>query len=488
MITLFLLHPIKQIPVQTWTFDNESTIRIGRSTDNQVILYSAVVSRHHVELRRVGNSWEIVNLGTNGTYLDGKRITQMPVSDGAIIRLARSGPNIQIRIGAEVIKDLPNAISGDRTVTQQRPDYPTMSTEITDAVSEINDKADSPDDERSDEPIRPAGMIPVPSHLQLVPTTFDKDPPGLKGANGAIAVASRPLDLQPVTHLPASGGCAHERGDSPFCPDCGQPRHALQVVGDYHLIKVLGQGEIGITYLAWQQGHSVVIKTVNAVWRNNPQAHAALEFEADILRQINHPRIPHLVDFFWVAGQPYLAMELMSGQTLAQRVSGGPSVSIPQAIAWMIETCQILEYIHSFVPPLLHRGIRPTSLIQQVLPGAPNAIALVDFGVIKAIALGESAPAGTTSYNPPEQLDMGATPAVDLYPLGPLTAYLITGQNPITFYADRGQGYRFYGDAVPGIPSALAQVLTTLAHPQPDQRYANARDAALALRGLALSS
>ena len=92
MITLFLLHPLKKIPVQNWTFENEPVIRIGRSTDNHVVLYSAVVSRHHVELRYKGSQWEIVNLGTNGTYLDGKRITQVTAQDGVIIRRARSGP------------------------------------------------------------------------------------------------------------------------------------------------------------------------------------------------------------------------------------------------------------------------------------------------------------------------------------------------------------------------------------------------------------
>lgn len=109
MITLSLLHPLNKTPLQHWTFEHESVIRIGRSTDNDVILYSAVVSRHHVELRRTERGWEIMSLGTNGTYLEGKRITQVPVEDGIIIRLARSGPNIQIHMGnegREAVKEL----------------------------------------------------------------------------------------------------------------------------------------------------------------------------------------------------------------------------------------------------------------------------------------------------------------------------------------------------------------------------------------------
>ncbi|MEC4991797.1 MAG: FHA domain-containing protein [Oscillatoria sp. PMC 1068.18] len=98
MITLTLLHPLQAIPVQSWVFEPEPLIRIGRSTDNEVVLYSAVVSRHHVEIRRNDLEWELVNLGANGTYIDGKRIVRTTVVDGMVLRLASSGPKIQIRI------------------------------------------------------------------------------------------------------------------------------------------------------------------------------------------------------------------------------------------------------------------------------------------------------------------------------------------------------------------------------------------------------
>lgn len=131
MITLTLLHPVKHTPVQVWTFADESVIRIGRSTDNQVILYSAVVSRHHVELRRTGKHWEVVNLGTNGTYLDGKRISQESIKDGAVIRLARSGPNIQIRMGEVALDSRSENIPVSRAPIQPQQDFPFIPTEVT---------------------------------------------------------------------------------------------------------------------------------------------------------------------------------------------------------------------------------------------------------------------------------------------------------------------------------------------------------------------
>lgn len=99
MITLTLLHPIQSVPVQSWCFESESVVRIGRSNDNDVIIYSAVVSRHHVELWNNPSGWEIINFGANGTYVDDKSIAQVSVADGMMIRLGNSGPKIRLRVG-----------------------------------------------------------------------------------------------------------------------------------------------------------------------------------------------------------------------------------------------------------------------------------------------------------------------------------------------------------------------------------------------------
>lgn len=119
-ITLTLLHPLQSVPVQSWTFEPESNIKIGRSSDNDVILYSAVVSRHHVEIRRKDSGWEVVSLGANGTYVDGKRVTQVDVVDGMIFRLASSGPKIQIRMGASESGAKIKAVAGKRPTTASK--------------------------------------------------------------------------------------------------------------------------------------------------------------------------------------------------------------------------------------------------------------------------------------------------------------------------------------------------------------------------------
>jgi len=149
VITLFLLHPLKQTPIQVWSFEQEPVIRVGRSTDNDVVLYSAVVSRRHVELRKAGDSWDIVNLGTNGTYMEGKRVDKVPVEDGAVIRLARSGPNIQIRLGLDALKDLPEHLVSNRPALS-RSVPPSSATRMIDPLRVETSVSDGADDDGTD--------------------------------------------------------------------------------------------------------------------------------------------------------------------------------------------------------------------------------------------------------------------------------------------------------------------------------------------------
>ncbi|MDY7024428.1 MAG: FHA domain-containing protein [Cyanobacteriota bacterium] len=118
VITLTLLHPNKSIPLRVWTFEHQEVIRIGRSVKNDVVLYSAVVSRYHAELRRQGKSWIAVGLGTNGTYLNGQLIQQSPIVDGQIIHLAISGPKIQLSIPADPVQRSMGGIGTQRRKTR----------------------------------------------------------------------------------------------------------------------------------------------------------------------------------------------------------------------------------------------------------------------------------------------------------------------------------------------------------------------------------
>ncbi len=484
MITLLLLHPLKRNPVQSWSFENESVIRIGRSTDNHVILYSAVVSRHHVELRQTGTSWEIVNLGTNGTYLDGKRITKVPVVDGAIIRLARSGPNIQIRLGTEALKDLPEHLTSE-ALAGQRIDHHATVTDITDTPQMGRDSSSTMGRQPDDDGDPPTGIIPVPPHLRI--PDDDAQPSAISGQRTSVLVLGQ--ESPPVE----SGGfdSGHGRSPSPSylsrrvtSPDlAGLSSRSMKIVGDYRVLQVLGQGDVGITYLAEHDEQTLILKTLNADWLTHPKAKDALEMEADLLGQLDNPHIPRLVDFFVIRDRPYLVMENIKGDLLSQKIKQEGVFSLSQAIAKLLKVCDILSYLHQFVPPVLHRNIEASNII---CPDASDDVVLISFGAVKSLVLERKGIVGSHGCTDPNQLSINAAPQVDLYGLAPMLAYLLTGKNPVTFCEQTGANrYQFIADTVTDLSDRVIAIMRRLTHVDSQHHYPSVEAVADDLRALA---
>ena len=100
-ITISLMHPTQPVAMYSWTFepDRDEPIRIGRSQDNDIVVYSSVVSRHHVELWPSESGWNLKGFGTNGTFVNQQLVTQDVLADGMIVRLGHSGPRLRIRLG-----------------------------------------------------------------------------------------------------------------------------------------------------------------------------------------------------------------------------------------------------------------------------------------------------------------------------------------------------------------------------------------------------
>ena len=102
-ISLSLLTPGHSIPVQSWRFLGDRPVRVGRAPDNDVVIYSAVVSRYHLEFIHRPGGWRLMNIGANGTYLDGdreyERIDHRRVEREMTFNLAGNGPIIRVQIG-----------------------------------------------------------------------------------------------------------------------------------------------------------------------------------------------------------------------------------------------------------------------------------------------------------------------------------------------------------------------------------------------------
>lgn len=414
MVTLTLLHPQASTPLQQWNFDSQSTIRIGRSPDNDVILNDPLVSRHHVELRvsssQSGDLWQLVNQGTNGTFLNGILVSRGLVPDEALIRLAREGPMLKFQ----------------------------------------NRKSTPP-------PTSPP--VPLPPEEEEWPTISQK--PNL---------------------------CTHS-GNPPanlFCIHCGQPLVPVQkVIHQYQVLRTLGQGGMGTTYLAWDKGGCMngrpsllVLKEMKADMAQVAKAQELFEREARTLKSLSHSGIPKYYNFFVEGGKKYLAMELIHGQDLEQRVLVSGPVAPPQAVEWMIQTCEILDYIHSCNPPLIHRDIKPANLMVR---HRDNQVVVLDFGAVKEIGTAPGTRIGAEGYSSPEQDRGSPVTQSDLYAIGPTLIFLLTGVMPLKFYKKRGSGYGFDVSTIPTITPQLREVIERVCEPKVRDRYQTAKELSKAL-------
>jgi serine/threonine protein kinase, bacterial len=278
-----------------------------------------------------------------------------------------------------------------------------------------------------------------------------------------------------------NGACQHA-GNTPdrlFCIHCGQPITVVKTVRSYQILKPLGQGGMGSTYLAWTGQKMLVIKEMNAEVINNPKAQELFEREAKILRGLHHPGIPKYDDFFYEAGKRYLAMELVHGQDLEHYILQRGPVSLKVAIEWVLQLCDILAYIHSEQPPLIHRDVKPANLL---VSNVGQKIFLIDFGAVKESGSVGSTRIGAPDYMPSEQNQGKPVIQSDLYALGPTLIFLVTGENPSKYLVLTPTGYQFSVANVPTITPMLAQVIHKISAERVVDRYPTANVVADALR------
>ena len=152
-----------------------------------------------------------------------------------------------------------------------------------------------------------------------------------------------------------------------------------------------------------------------------------LKSEAAILGALKHPQIVRLLDAFIEDYRGYLVLEYVRGESLKAMVDQlGPQ---PEAmvVEWAIQTCQILNYLHTLTPPVVHRDITPDNLMLE----ENGSIKLVDFNVACLVdSTSTSTVVGKHAYIPAEQFRGKPSAQSDLYSLGGTMYYLLTGQEP----------------------------------------------------------
>jgi serine/threonine protein kinase len=209
------------------------------------------------------------------------------------------------------------------------------------------------------------------------------------------------------------------------------------------------------------------------------------EREANVLKALDHPRIPKYRDYFSIDDRSLwfgLVQEYIQGDSLREYIARGHKFTESQVKKIAIAVLEILIYLHELSPQVLHRDIKPSNLILNGSEGEELNIYLVDFGAVqdKASAEGKSfTVVGTYGYAPMEQYGGRAVAASDLYALGATLIYLLTGISPAELPQDDDARILF-SDRTSASPYFL-QWIQKLVEPNVKKRYASARSALQAL-------
>ena len=278
---------------------------------------------------------------------------------------------------------------------------------------------------------------------------------------------------------------------SKLCKACG---NKLLLHGRYHLVKGLGKGGFGATFLAADlslPGKPLCVIKQLRPNTDNPNflsmARELFEREAKTLGRVgNHPQIPRLLDYFEDREQFYLIQEFVKGNNLQQEVKKLGVLNEAKARQVLKEILVILRDIHA--QKVIHRDIKPANIIRREID---DRLVLIDFGVVKNQvnsigAAGGNQTAltafavGTPGFAPPEQLAMRPVYASDVYALGVTCMYLMTGKAPKNMDCDPITGDIDWFKYVK-VSDSFAEILTTMLEVAVKSRYKTADEALQAL-------
>lgn len=202
--------------------------------------------------------------------------------------------------------------------------------------------------------------------------------------------------------------------------------------GRLEIIRQLAFGGLSAIYLVQRDSRELLIlkEAVIPQNANSERKNKAVELferEARLLVALDHERIAKVHDHFVENNRNYLVIEYINGQNLRHYVAQNGRQSEQTVLDWTKQMAEILAYLHSGTPPIVHRDITPENLMVK-----DGNIHLIDFGAANEfLGTATGTVIGKQAFISPEQFRGKATPASDVYSLAGTVHFLLTGQNPL---------------------------------------------------------
>lgn len=236
----------------------------------------------------------------------------------------------------------------------------------------------------------------------------------------------------------------------------------------YEVKSVIGKGGMSTVYLAEHKR----LGTRWAVKQVAKQQGAQFDFlaEANILKRLQHPMLPRIVDIFEDDAHIYVVEDFVEGVTLEDVLKKQKHVDEEQGLQWMKDLASALGYLHDQKPhPIIYRDMKPSNVMVQ----PDGQLKVIDFGIAREYKQESSADTtyiGTRGYAAPEQFGTAQTDArTDIYALGVTMYHLLTGKSPYE------PPYQFVParQLNPRLSHGIEYILGKCVQPEPADRYQN---------------
>ena len=234
----------------------------------------------------------------------------------------------------------------------------------------------------------------------------------------------------------------------------------------YKIKSVIGKGGMSTVYLAEHKR----LGTRWAVKEVRKQQGARFDFlaESNILKRLQHPMLPRIVDIFEDEQCIYIVEDFVEGITLEELLRQQKRVDEAQGIQWFRDLCGVLNYLHGQRPnPIIYRDMKPSNVMLQ----PDGSLKLIDFGIAREFKQESNADTtyiGTKGYAAPEQFGKAQTDArTDIYALGVTMYHLLTGKSPYE------PPYNFVParELVPTLSHGIEYILNKCIQSEPEARY-----------------
>ena len=244
--------------------------------------------------------------------------------------------------------------------------------------------------------------------------------------------------------------------------------------GKYEVLREIGRGGMSVVYLAMDThlNKQWAVKEIRkkGSGKNDEIVVNSLLAEANMMKRLDHPSLPRIVDIIDNGVTIYVVMDYIEGESLDKILLEYGAQPEEKVINWAMQIADALAYLHSQKPPIIYRDMKPANVMLK----PEGNIKIIDFGIAREYKeqnLADTTVLGTKGYAPPEQYSGQTDPRSDIFALGMTMHHLLTGVDP-----RNGEPYAPVRQWNPELSEGIEIIIDRCVQPASENRYQSCAD------------